>query len=182
MYSNPDAERLLRSEVSIYGEPLVQVDELVDDPMPTRLGSVSSTTQSKFCLSDEILQVMCTHLGRIIQPGDDDVYIKQSLKYVWNSINNALTKDLSMSTLLANEEEFQQNVKQKGEQQFIDLLRYMAEKNSWRNLLEHGTYFLSFDPERSDHLLSPDMFLKRNLEVSKKSRWWLPLAPGDGAK
>ena len=164
----------------------MQVDELVDDYtsplMPTLLGSVSPTTQSRVCISAEILQVMCTHLGRVIQPGDDDVYIKQSLKNVWISVKGALAKDPSMSTLLANEEEFQQNVKQRGEQHFIDLLRDLAEKNSWRDLLENGTSFLSFDLECSDHLLSLDVFLRRNLEDSNQSQWSLSPASVDGAR
>ena len=120
--------------------------------------------QSRFCISDEILQQMCEDLERNVKISDDDARIRRSLKYVWHAVNHALAKDPSMSTLLANKEEFQQNVKQKGEQQFIELLRDIAEKNSWRDLLENGTFFLSFDLERSDHLLSLDVFLKRNLE------------------
>src|SRR5579863_3970514 len=108
MYSTPDAEQSLQSEDGIFGESLMQVDELVDDytspPTPTVLGSVSPTRQSRVCISDEILQVMCTHLGRVIQPGDNDVYIQQSLENVWSIVNGALGKDPSMSTLLANKE------------------------------------------------------------------------------
>src|SRR5579863_7450500 len=137
-------------------------------------------SQSRFCISE-----MCEDLERNVKIGHDDARIRRSLKYVWLAVNHALlilAKDPSMGTLLANKEEFQQNVKQKGEQQFIELLRDIAEKNSWRDLLENGTFFLSFDLERSDHLLSLDVFLKRNLEVSGQSQWSLLVNPGEGAQ
>ena len=179
MYPTPDAERSLQSEDGIFGESLMQVDELVDDytspPTPT-------VTESRICISDEVFQEMCEGLERNVKISDDDARIRRSMNAVWIIVKDALAKDLSMSTLLANQEEFQQNVKQKGEQQFIDLLRDTAEKNSWRDLLENGTSFLSFDPERSDHLLSPDVFLKRNLEDPDQSQWSLSPASVDGAQ
>ena len=55
---------------------------------------------------------------------DDDIC--SSLAYVWLSVYRVLEKVPKMQTLLANQEEFQRNVVQKGEQQFINLLRDMA--------------------------------------------------------
>ena len=181
----PDAGQLLQSE-DVFSESLMQVDEPMDDytnpSTPKKLGPVSPTTQSGACISDESLQLMSTQLERAIQPGDDDVYIRRSLGTVWINVNHALAKDPGMTTRLASKEEFEQNVQQNGEQQFITLLRDVAKKHSWRNLLENGTSFISFVLRRSDHLLSLDVFLKRNLEYPYKSQLNRSPASKDGAQ
>jgi len=144
----------------------MQVDELDNHANPsthTKLRSVSPTTQSRICISDEVLHEMGYYkqLERNIETTFNDDDIRSSLAYVWLSVYRVLEKIPKMRTLLANLEEFQRNVVQKGEQQFINLLRDMAEKKkSWRDLLENGTPFLCFVLEHSDHLLFPDVFLK----------------------
>ena len=87
-----------------------------------------------------------------------------------------------MGKYLASLEEFLQNVRQKSEKEFIDLLKDMAKKKTWRDLLENGTSFLSSTLERSDHLLFPDVFWKRVPESLDQPQWSLSPASQDGAQ
>jgi len=85
---------------------------------------------------------MCKKLELNIQPGDDDDSI---LGDVWTYVNKALKEDPILKTRLADEGEFQENVQKYGEKQFIDLLKDMAKKKNWGDLLEHRTSILSSD-------------------------------------
>jgi hypothetical protein len=107
---------------------------------------------------------------------------KKRLEYVFLTVKQALFDDPKTENYLASPEEFLQNVRQKGETEFIDLLKDMAEKKSWRDLLENGTSFLSSTLERSDHLLSPDVFRKRVPESLNQPQWSLSPASQDGAQ
>ena len=127
----------------------IQIDENHANPStPTKLGSgsVSQTTQSSVCISDKPFQTMCNALRRNIQPDNDDEVIRENMGYVWLAVNRALLNDPKMRPL-ANLEEFQQNVEQKGVQQFVNLLKDMADKDSWGDLLKNGISFLTVDLE-----------------------------------
>ena len=164
----------------------MQVDEVVDNPAnpstPMKLGSVSPMAQSGISISDEILHTMYRTLGRQVQAGDEDDVIKDSLELVWGAVERALRNYPKMGKSLASLEEFLQNVRQKSEKEFIDLLKDMAKKKTWRDLLENGTSFLSSTLERSDHLLSPDVFWKRVPESLDQPQWSLSQASQDGAQ
>ena len=166
----------------------MQVDEVVDNlanpSTPMKLGSVSPMAQSGIYISDDILHEMYLTLGRHIQATDRDDYIKKRLQFVLLAVNEALSDDPKMKKYLASPDEFLQNVTQKGEKEFIDLLKDMAKKKSWRDLLENGTSFLS---STSSVVIifcfhSPDVFWKRNFERLSQSQWSLSLASQDGAQ
>jgi len=78
------------------------VDDYISLPTPTVLGSVPPQR-------GEIVHEVYEGLERNINISD--YRIRGSLKHVWVTVNDALAKDPSMSTLLANKEEFQQNAK-----------------------------------------------------------------------
>jgi len=85
---------------------------------------------------------MCKKLELIIQPDDDDDSI---LGVVWFFVNKALKEGPILKPRLADEGEFRGNVQKYGEKQFIDLLKDMAKKKNWGDLLENRTSFLSSD-------------------------------------
>ena len=107
---------------------------------------------------------------------------KDSLEIVWGAVKRALRNHPKMEKYLASLEEFLQNVRQKSEKEFIDLLKDMAKKKTWRDLLENGTSFLSSTLERSDHLLSTDVFWKRVPESLDQPQWNLSPASQHGAQ
>jgi hypothetical protein len=87
---------------------------------------------------------MCSILERSIEPDDDDDDIQYSLVTVWFNVNEALKEDPILKTRLADKGEFVENVEKYGEKQFIDLLKDMAKKKNWGDLLDNRTSFLSF--------------------------------------
>jgi hypothetical protein len=135
----------------------MEVDEVVDNlanpSTPMKLGSVSPMAQSGMYISDDILDEMYATLGFHIKNKNDE-YIKRHLGSIFHAVKEALLDDdRKMEKNLVSTEGFLQNVRQKGEKEFIDLLKDMAEKKSWRDLFENGTSFLSSTLERSDDLL-----------------------------
>ena len=164
----------------------MQVDEVVDSlanpSTPTRVESVSPMAQSG--ISDKILRRMYGFFERIFKADDEyddmeDDDVQERLAWVLTGVRPAFTK---MNKYLPNSEEFLQNVRQDGEKDFFGLLKDMAKKKSWRDLLENGTSFLSSTLERSGHLLSPDVFRKRNPERLNQSQWSLSPASQHGAQ
>jgi hypothetical protein len=79
--------------------------------------------------------------------------IQDALSHVWISVSKALKEDPILKTRLADEDEFQENVQKYGEKQFFDLLKDMAKKKNWRDLLENRTSFLSSGLQCSDRVL-----------------------------
>ena len=166
----------------------MQVDEVVDNlanpSTPMKLGSVSPMVQSGICIPDKILRRMYENLERFFKADDEyddmeDGEVEQCLVFILISVKPAFTK---MKKYLPSSEEFLQNVRQDGEKAFFGLLKDMAKKKSWRDLLENGISFLSSTLERSGHLLSPDVFRKRNPERLNQSQWSLSPASQDGAQ
>jgi len=125
---------------------------------------------------------MCENLDRIIRPGDDDARIRRSLRHVFVAVCDALAEDPNRKARLANRDQFGENVKQNDEQQFINLLRDIAKKESWRDLLQNGTSFLYFELKCSDRVLSPDVFLNKNFVDPTQPKWRLSEASEIGAR
>jgi hypothetical protein len=85
-----------------------------------------------------------------------------------------------MKPRLADEDGFKKNVQTYGEKQFIDLLKDMAKKKNWQDLLENGTSSLSSGLKPSNRGLSQDVFLKP--EEREERGWNTTPASMDGAK
>jgi hypothetical protein len=79
---------------------------------------------------------VCESLGRCIGPDDDDVTIQYSLKFVWLTVEHALSEDPEVIERLANMDEFEANVKDEGVKKVIELLRDTAKKGSWLDMIE----------------------------------------------
>ena len=84
---------------------------------------------------------MVKWLKRIIQPDDEDEDIKDSLAKVWITVNDALEAHVK-GKRLATRDEFFTNVKERGENVFIKVLRDAVKNNTWQDLLDNGTSFL----------------------------------------
>jgi len=184
MSSNPHAQQLLQSEDDVFGGTRMQVDNPTDNnenrSTPTR--PTPPSTQSTICISEQSIQEMCENLDRIIRPGDDDARIRRSLGLVFVAVCDALAEDPNRKARLANRDQFEENVKKEGEQQFINLLRDIAKKESWRDLLQNGTSFLYSDLKCSDRVLSPDVFLNKNFVDPSQPKWRLSETSEIGAR
>jgi hypothetical protein len=149
MDPNSHVQRPLQSEDDPFqvSESLgrLQLDEPThDDPNPATRSTLPST-QPKVSIPDRALRAMCKKLERNIQPGDDDDSIQDSLNTVRSIVDDALQEDPSLKTRLADKDEFRGNVQKYGEKQFIDLLKDMAKKKNWGDLLENRKCFISSD-------------------------------------
>ena len=69
----------------------------------------------------------------------DNSKIKRFLKHVWVDVEHVIQNDPDLGGHLANYEEFYSNVKRKGEWEFIDSLKVMAESRLWAPLFDDGT-------------------------------------------
>ena len=167
MDSDPHVQQPLQSEDDPFqvSESLgrLQLHKSADDDTrpstPTR--STLPSTQPKVSISDNTLQEVYQCLQRIIQPDDSDKVVLRALGTVWFNVNEALKEDPILKTRLADKDEFQKNVQKYGEKQFIDLLKDIAKKTNWGDLLENCTSSLSSDLKPSDRVLSLAVFLRQ---------------------
>jgi len=111
------------------GEPTTPKD--ISHPMPPRV-SIPATD----------FRELCKFLETDVLPTSSDDWIRCRLAITWFTVNDALLKDKSLRPHLANQEQFRKNLDKIGELSFIKLLKDIARRQSWQDLLEHGTYFL----------------------------------------
>jgi hypothetical protein len=119
------------------------VDERGDgDTNPsTPKRSTNPSTQPRVSVPESTVQSVVKWLKRIIQPDDEDEDIKDSLAKVWITVNDALEAHVK-GKRLATRDEFFTNVKERGENVFIKVLRDAVKNNTWQDLLDNGTSFL----------------------------------------
>ncbi len=89
------------------------------------------------------------------------------------AIKEAQEHDPKRKDHLADMDEFLDNVKKKGEQNFIESLRAMAsskKKDAWEDLFDDGTSLSFFGFKHSDRVLHVDVFLKGILVPNVDSR------------
>jgi hypothetical protein len=177
MFSNPHAQQPLQSGDDVFGGAPMQVEDPADNNENPFMSA-----RPTICISERTIQKMCKNLERLIRTDDDDDCVLESLDYVFFSVRNALQEDPNRKARLANEDQFKENVNKAGEQQFINLLKDIAKKKSWRDLLQNGTSFLYFDLKYSDRVLSPDVFLNSNFVDPTKPKWRLSEASEIGAR
>ena len=134
----------MQSENDPLSELRMQVDEPPDTntTMPRSTPPTPPSTQPKVSLPEQTVQHFCQALAALSQTSSEPDYIQDFLPVVWALVNKYLKQDPNLRSRLAGLEEFEENVKEKGEQQFIDLLKDMAKKENWQGLLENGTSFL----------------------------------------
>jgi hypothetical protein len=101
---------------------------------------IPPSTPRRVSIPDDAFQLMCWKLNRSIQSDDTDHNIRQGLALIWVSVQEALSKDQRLRLRIANEDEFKGKA---GDPQFIDLLKDIAKRQSWRELLENGAPFLA---------------------------------------
>ena len=127
---------------------------ITTNPQQTRLANIP----------EEAIKDAFKFLGKFISPEDDDNEIRKSLTHVWFNVQNALEQDLNLKKHLANKEEFLANIRRKGEEQFIELLRDIAKDSSWGRLFDNGTLFSPIVSKHSGHVLSRCISQGKELE------------------
>jgi hypothetical protein len=177
MFLNPHAWQLLQSGDDVFeGAPMQ-----VEDPADNNKNPFMSVRPT-ICISEQTIQKMCKQVECAIRPDDDDDWIHQSLGHVFLALCDPLQEDLNRKARLANEDQLKENINKAGEQQFINLLKDIAKKKSWQDLLQNGTSFLYFDLKCSDCVLSPDVFLNKDFIDPTQSQCSLSSASEIGAR
>jgi hypothetical protein len=121
-----------------------QDDDRVDPPTP-QTGTPSKTRLAK--IPKQVVEEAINSIQKYISSKDDDERIRNSLKYVWVDVQDALEQDPELRIHLANKNEFRANVEREGEKNFIDSLRAMAANSdsqgskAWESLFTDGTSF-----------------------------------------
>jgi hypothetical protein len=160
-------------------DPFLDSTMQVDTPPPS--------TPLKVSMPDKTLQRMYKQLEDEIQPGfdNDDEDAQEVLDYVWIVIHHTLSKllkDQMLGTHLADLAEFRENLKKAGKKKFINLLKDIAKRKSWWELLKNSTSFVLFDLKQSDCILSPDLFFMHDHPVPPRPMWGLSNASKAGAQ
>jgi len=109
---------------------------------PTTPKDVSLPTPPRVSIPATDFREICKFLETDVLPTSSDDWIRCRLAITWFTVNDALLKDKSLRPHLANQEQFRKNLDKIGELSFIKLLKDIARRQSWQDLLEHGTYFL----------------------------------------
>jgi len=71
---------------------------------------------------------------------DDDAEVLSSLTLIWAAVNNIRKGDKRGATL----EGFQKNIERMGEHVFAKWLKDVVKKESWGELLQHGTFLFLY--------------------------------------
>jgi len=74
--------------------------------------------------------------------GSSDSKIRKFLYRVFGDVKQVLEKDKDLRPQLAGDVEFFGNVNRRGEWNFINSLKSMAESRAWTSLLKDGTLFI----------------------------------------
>jgi hypothetical protein len=104
-------------------DPFLDSSMQVDDPVQITLKKhTPPSTPSRVHIQDTTLQKISKQLGAAIQPESNDKDVQSDLDMVFFIIHKALSEDQTLSTHLADEGEFRENLKKAGEDKFINLL------------------------------------------------------------
>jgi hypothetical protein len=101
---------------------------------------VPRSTDRTSTVADDAVENACDQLASIIYADDDSARVKEWLGVVWFIVCEALKGNAELEGRLPSLKVFQDNVEHNGESQFIDSLRDMARRNSWRDLFENGNF------------------------------------------
>jgi len=82
----------------------------------------------------------CVTDNRHDDDDDDDAEVLSSLHLIWAAVNNIRKGDKRGATF----EGFQKNVERMGEHVFAKWLKDVVKKESWGELLQHGTFLFLY--------------------------------------
>jgi len=122
---------------------------------------MSRRPRLKVSIPETTVQALCEALDDIIQPTFNDDDIQHRLGDVWFIVHNALSEDQTLGTRLTDRDQFRKRIDTIGEESFIESLKDMARRKSWRDLLENSMLFLVSDLHHFNLGLSPEVFLKQ---------------------
>jgi hypothetical protein len=117
-------------------------------------------------IQKEAILETCIQLSAFTPAGLGDDYLRAMLGNVWFSVNQLIEQDQSLNQPPASLREFNNNVKDRGEESFFNLLKDRAEDvrtsgfvTRWAPLFRDGTSF-SLSLKYSGHCLCLDVFYK----------------------
>jgi hypothetical protein len=123
-------------------DDISEVRMQVDEPAagePATPKKFSLPTPPKVSMTETTFRDLCQDLDIDVCPTYSDDLIRRRLGRIWFTVNQALSKDKSLHPHLANQDQFRKNLDKIGEMSFVELLKDIARRQSWRDLLEHGT-------------------------------------------
>ena len=120
----------------------MEVDKEPTAELSVPLWPTHQQTLPKICISEQDIQYASESLAINIRPDYDDNRIRRALNIVWFIVHGVLSQVQQLHGRLANQDEFQHNVKHFGEDQFIHLLKDTAKTECWKGLFEHSILYL----------------------------------------
>ena len=111
-----------------------------DDPVSgpsVQLEHTPSVNPLKLDIPDQAILEASNFLERKIDLDDPDDLI---LGILWQLVHRTLSQYPKISGSIANQEEFNANVKRQGEEEFLERVRDSARRNSWGDLLHSGIF------------------------------------------
>jgi hypothetical protein len=87
-------------------------------------------------------------LSHNLNPTVDNKLVRDFFPSLWHCVNGALKMDSKLSRPLAGMADFHENVKKRGEDEFISSLKKLGSQSSptkWTGLLRYGMCFISFE-------------------------------------
>jgi hypothetical protein len=125
-------ERLL----CLNSRSIMEAHDPVSDPS-VKLEHTTSVKPLKLDIPDQAIQEVSELLERKIVPEDpNDMFLWE----IWLFVYATLSRCPELSGVIANREEYDDNVKRQGEEEFLELVRDSARRNSWRDLLRNGIF------------------------------------------
>jgi len=120
------------------GDDPMEVDEPAATIPTTPKKSIPPSTPPRVSIPETTVQALGAFLEAVLVPLTLDPGLV--LGSIWNSVHEVLSQDETMKTRVADKAQFLKNVNEIGKESFINLLRDMARRQSWRDLLKNGTY------------------------------------------
>jgi len=105
---------------------------------------------------DQVIEYAKEDLGWMIEPKDNDACICWFLEPALAIIHKTLLHNLNLK--VATEDEFIQNVKNKGKDEVVCLFRDTVTNRHWQNLFQDSMSFLFLNLKHSDYALFLDIF------------------------
>ncbi len=149
------AKIMFNAEDNIPEELSMQVDDEAQNYIILSTPTLPSMV-SVVSIPDEVIKFAKEDLGWVIKPKDDDACIHWSLEPAFAIVCKTLSYNPNLKA--ATEDEFIQNVKEKGKDEVICLFKDTVINGCWQELFEDSTSFLFLNLKHSDYALFLDIF------------------------